>query len=92
MTCNFAFTRKLSLSRPINFDVMSSSLVLHVYRTKDLSAILTVFAARRLFPVRCSDTNPSFYAVNAVNYQAGIRRLPKIDYVTMTSNWHCPIL
>ena len=30
MTCNFAFTRKNSLSRPISFDVMSS-LVLHVY-------------------------------------------------------------
>ena len=30
MTCDFAFTRKLSLSKPIRFDVMSS-LVLHVY-------------------------------------------------------------
>ena len=30
MTCDFAFTRKHSLSRPIRFDVMSS-LVLHVY-------------------------------------------------------------
>ena len=33
MTCNFAFklTRKLSLSGPIRFGVMWSSLVLHVY-------------------------------------------------------------
>ena len=30
MTCDFAFTRKHSLSRPLRFDVMSS-LVLHVY-------------------------------------------------------------
>ena len=30
MTCNFAFTIKNSLSRPISFDVMSS-VVLHVY-------------------------------------------------------------
>ena len=30
MTCDFAFTRKHSLCRPIRFDVMSS-LVLHVY-------------------------------------------------------------
>ena len=30
MTCDFAFTRKKSLSRPVSFDVMSS-LVLHVY-------------------------------------------------------------
>ena len=30
MTCDFAFTRKNSLSRPVSFDVMSS-LVLHVY-------------------------------------------------------------
>ena len=30
MTCDFALTRTLSLSRPIRFDVMSS-LVLHVY-------------------------------------------------------------
>ena len=29
MTCDFAFTRKYSLSRPIRFDVMPS-LVLHV--------------------------------------------------------------
>ena len=30
MTCDFAFKRKHSLSRPIRFDVMSN-LVLHVY-------------------------------------------------------------
>ena len=30
MTCEFAFTRKRSLSKPIRFDVMSG-LVLHVY-------------------------------------------------------------
>ena len=30
MTCDFAFTRKHSLSRLIRFDVVSS-LVLHVY-------------------------------------------------------------
>ena len=30
MTCDFAFTRKHSLSRPIRFDVMSS-VALHVY-------------------------------------------------------------
>ena len=30
MTCDFAFTRKRTLSRPIRFDVMSS-LVFHVY-------------------------------------------------------------
>ena len=30
MTCDFALTRKNSLSRPVSFDVMSS-LVLHVY-------------------------------------------------------------
>ena len=30
MTCDFALTRKHSLSKPIRFDVMSS-LVLHVY-------------------------------------------------------------
>ena len=30
MTCDLAFTRKHSLSRPIRFDVMSS-LVLYVY-------------------------------------------------------------
>ena len=30
ITCDFDFTRKHSLSRPIRFDVMSS-LVLHVY-------------------------------------------------------------
>ena len=30
MTCDFAFTIKNSLSRPVNFDVMSS-LVLQVY-------------------------------------------------------------
>ena len=30
MTCDFAFTRKRSLSKPLRFDVMSS-LVLHVY-------------------------------------------------------------
>ena len=30
MTCDFAFTSKISLSRPVSFDVMSS-LVLHVY-------------------------------------------------------------
>ena len=30
MTCDFAFKSKISLSRPISFDVMSS-LVLHVY-------------------------------------------------------------
>ena len=30
MTCEFAFTKKHLLSRPIRFDVMSS-LVLHVY-------------------------------------------------------------
>ena len=30
MTCDFSFTRKHSLSRPIRFDVMSN-LVLHVY-------------------------------------------------------------
>ena len=30
MTCDFAFTRAHSLSRPIRFDVMSS-LVLHDY-------------------------------------------------------------
>ena len=29
MTCDFAFTRKLSLSRPISFYVMSS-LILHI--------------------------------------------------------------
>ena len=30
MTCDFAFTRKYSLSRPKRFD-MVSSMVLHVY-------------------------------------------------------------
>ena len=30
ITCDFAFTSKISLSRPISFDVMSR-LVLHVY-------------------------------------------------------------
>ena len=30
MTCDFAFTSKISLSRPISFDVMAS-LDLHVY-------------------------------------------------------------
>ena len=30
MTCDFAFTRKTSLSRPVSFDVMSG-LVSHVY-------------------------------------------------------------
>ena len=30
MACDFAFTRKYSLSRPIRFDV-TPSLVLHVY-------------------------------------------------------------
>ena len=30
MTCDFALMRKLSLNRPIRFDVMSSQ-VLHVY-------------------------------------------------------------
>ena len=30
MTCDFAFTRQHSLSRPIRFDVVSS-VVLHVY-------------------------------------------------------------
>ena len=63
MACDFAFTRNLSLSRPIRFDVMSS-LVLHVYRTKNVTAIFTVFAPRTLFPVSFSDTIPSFYAVN----------------------------
>ena len=67
MTCDFAFRRKHSLSMPIRFDVMSS-LVLHftfnVYRTKNVTAIFTVFATRRLFPVSCSNTNPSFQAAN----------------------------
>ena len=30
MTCDFAFTSKISLSWPVSFDVMSS-IVLHVY-------------------------------------------------------------
>ena len=67
-------TRKLLLSMLIRCDVMFSSPVLPVYVQplqdgKPIGEIHTVrqHTPRRLFPVSCFDTNPSFLAIN---YQA----------------------
>ena len=92
MTCDFAFTIKHSLSRPIRFDVMSS-LVLHVYvqrlqdqkRNGDIHGVHTtqvvscqLFQYKSIFPCR---------KLSNLMFEGCL----KIDYVTMTSNWHCPI-
>ena len=91
MMCDFAFTRKHSFSRPIRFDVVSS-LVLHVYvcfrdqkRNGDIRGVRTtqivscqLFRYKSIFPCR---------KLSNLIFGGCL----KIDYVTTTSNWHCPI-